>query len=67
MSDDRIKVQLLDVMGYDVGQPEVPLPLPRVIVWGSEFFIGEPAIGPEAPTYRQTTGFVVVETKETRF
>jgi len=50
------KVKLMDQLGYSLGEPDVPEPLPRVIVWGEEFFLAneEDAVADvENPRYRQ--------------
>ncbi len=62
------RVRLTDPLGYNIGEPEIPEPLPRIIVWGEEFFLAdeEDAIEDvENPRYRQTSGFVISDTKET--
>lgn len=62
------KVRLIDPFDYPVGEPDIPDPLPRVIVWGDEFFLAnedDAVANVENPRYRQTTGYVIIDTKET--
>ena len=33
------KVRLLDTLEFSAGTPDVEAPLPRIVVWGDEFFI----------------------------
>jgi len=61
------RVRLIDFMGFNLGEPEVPEPLPRVIVWGEDFFLIDPEDHKqkaELPKYRMTTGFVLNDTRE---
>jgi hypothetical protein len=62
------KVRLTDELGYSLGEPDIPGPLPRVIVWGDEFFLANEAdaiADVKSPRYRVTTGYVIIDTKET--
>lgn len=61
------KVRLIDPLGFPVGEPDIPGSLPRVIVWGDEFFLAiesDAIADVENPRYRLTTGYVIVDTKE---
>jgi hypothetical protein len=62
------KVELVDYLGFTVGEPEIPEPFPRIIVWGDDFFLFNEAQKEklEKPRYQMTTGFVVVETRPSR-
>ena len=60
------RIQLLDYFGFTIGEPSVPKPFPKVIVWGNEFFLINDADvlkECEIPRYHLTSGFVVTETK----
>ncbi len=62
------KVRLIDPFDYPVGEPDIPDPLPRVIVWGDEFFLAieEDVVAEvDKPRYKETSGYVIVDTKET--
>jgi len=62
------KVRLIDTLNYPVGEPDILDPLPRVIVWGDEFFLAneEDAIaGVKNPRYQLTSGVVIDDTRET--
>lgn len=62
-----MQVRLVDFIGFTVGSPNIPEPLPCVIVWGNEFFASnqnEPAKRIEDPNYYQVTGYVLADTKE---
>ena len=61
------KVKLVDYFGFMIGEPQVPKPFPKVVVWGNEFFVLNPEDfeqGVDQPRYHMTTGFVLDETKE---
>lgn len=62
-----ITVKLIDILGYIVGTPLIPEPLPRVVVWGECFYLsGEADVTkrPSNPTYHEVSGFVVADTTE---
>jgi len=60
-----VQIALIDYFGFTIGTPLIPKPLPRVIVWGEEFFLrhDEDDEDCENPRYRMVSGFVVDETK----
>jgi len=62
-------VQLIDYFGFVIGEPRVPDPFPKVLVWGCDFFVvNEEDIlnKAEKPRYHITSGHIITETKETR-
>lgn len=62
------RVKLIDFFGFTVGEPELPGPFPRVIVWGEDFFIvndEDIESKVEQPRYHMTSGLVLTETRET--
>lgn len=61
------RVKLIDFFGFTVGEPELPGPFPRVIVWGEDFFIvndEDIEAKVEKPRYHMTSGLVLTETRE---
>ena len=61
------QVQLVDHLGYTVGEPVIPEPLPMVIVWGEDFFVANTSdaeSGAKNPRYHITTGLVITDTRE---
>ncbi|MGE3483282.1 MAG: hypothetical protein AB7L09_00780 [Nitrospira sp.] len=62
------RVKLIDYFGFVIGEPEVPGPFPRVIVWGDDFFVANDQdieSGVESPRYHMTSGLVVTDTRQT--
>lgn len=62
-----MKVRLVDRYGFTVGSPDIPEPLPCVIVWDTDFFASnqnEPAKRVDDPNYYQVSGYVLTDTKE---
>jgi hypothetical protein len=62
-------VQLVDYFGFVVGEPEIPAPYPKILVWGSDFFVlNEEDVQNkiEKPRYHITSGHVIDETRGTR-
>jgi len=62
------RVKLIDYFGFTVGEPEIPGPCPRVLVWGDEFFIANDKdieAKLEQPRYHMTSGHVIAETRQT--
>lgn len=62
-----MQCRLFDFMGFTVGTPNVPEPLPCVLVWGNEFFASnqtEPAKRLADPNYYQVTGHVLCDTRD---
>jgi len=60
--------KLVDHFGFTVGQPKIPEPRPRVLVWGINFFLlneEDVAAKVEEPRYHITTGHVIEETRAT--
>lgn len=62
-----LHVKLVDYFGFTVGEPEIPGPYPRILVWGDEFFIAnveDIKSGTVPPRYHITSGHVIDETRE---
>lgn len=58
------KVVLFDHLGFRVGEPEVPSPLPQVVVWGDEAYVLRGPSENESPQYHACSLFVIPETRE---
>jgi len=61
------KIRIIDPLDYPVAEPDVPLPYPRIIVWGDDFFLAIEAdvlAGVDMPRYKQTSGYVINDTRE---
>ena len=61
------RVKLVDYFGFTIGEPTIPGPYPRVLVWGDEFFIANDKdieAKVEQPRYHMTSGYVIAETRE---
>lgn len=62
-----MKVELTDYLGYTIGAPDIPEPLPCVIVWGQDFFLAfenDATKRARNPKYIQVTGHVLIDTRE---
>lgn len=61
-----VRIALIDYFGFTLGTPLIPKPLPRVVVWGEEFFLRNDEDAHrdcENPRYHKISGHVVDETK----
>jgi hypothetical protein len=60
-----VKVRLLSSFGDLAGEPDVPLPLPRVVVWGNDTYVrGADSVSGQ-PQYHWNACYVVPDTQET--
>ena len=61
-----VRISLIDYFGFTIGNPEIPRPFPRVVVWGDDFYLlndEDDHQDCESPRYHMVSGFVLTDTK----